>query len=370
MNRRASDRRRLDWRLIVSIVIGVAGGLLLLSLTQAVLARLRDLLVAILVSVFLSFAMEPAVKWLSERGVRRGLATALVFFAAFLAVVGFFAAMAPLVAAQVRTLVEQGPQIIEGLADQASRLPGGLGDSVSEWLDEATVPGGGGIGRRVGGGLLGFGETLVSALIQFLIVLLVTFYLVADGPRLRTTISSRLPSERQADFLAVWELGVAKTGGYVYGRLLVAVAAAVFHGVVFGLIGVPYAAALGVWVGVVSSLIPVVGTYIGGALPIVVALATEPIMALWVLVTIVVYQQLENYYLAPRITAHTMQLHPAVAFLSVLAGAALLGAPGALLALPAAAIIGGLISAAEERHGRGAAQASTSNARSSSPARS
>jgi predicted PurR-regulated permease PerM len=100
----------------------------------------------------------------------------------------------------------------------------------------------------------------------------------------------------------------------------------------------------------VSSLIPVVGTYLAGLLPIVVALGDRPILAVWVVLVVVVYQQVENYLVSPRITARTMELHPAIAFLSVLAGAALLGAVGALLALPVAAITAAVISAAGERH--------------------
>jgi predicted PurR-regulated permease PerM len=92
----------------------------------------------------------------------------------------------------------------------------------------------------------------------------------------------------------------------------------------------------------VSSLIPVIGTYLAGALPIVIALGVGVGDAIWVLVAVVVYQQVENYLVAPRITAHTLSLHPAMAFVSVLIGGRCSGAGGALLALPAAAIVAAL----------------------------
>lgn len=353
--RRAEDRpSRLDLRLAVTIATGIALGMLLLSLTQGVLRRLQGLLIALLVSLFLSFAMEPAVQWLSRRGMRRGFATWLVFLVAFAAIGGFFAAMAPLIADQVRTLVEAGPELIEGLAERARTLPGGVGDAIArqlEGLQLEEVGTGNELGQRIGGGILGVGETVLGGVFQLLTVLLITFYLVADGPRLRRTLSGWMNPRMQEDLLAVWELAIAKTGGYVYGRALVAVASAAFHAVAFTLIGLPYALALAAWVGVISSLIPVVGTYIAGALPIAVALASDsPIDAVWAGVALVVYQQIENYVVSPRITGHTMALHPAVAFLAVLIGGALLGAVGALLALPVAAIIGGLVAAAGERH--------------------
>jgi predicted PurR-regulated permease PerM len=91
--------------------------------------------------------------------------------------------------------------------------------------------------------------------------------------------------------------------------------------------------------GLVSQFIPVVGTYIAGAFPLLVALLDSPSKALAVLILIVVYQQIENYFFAPKITAQTMEIHVAVAFGAVIAGSAVLGPVGALVALPAAATI-------------------------------
>jgi predicted PurR-regulated permease PerM len=96
--------------------------------------------------------------------------------------------------------------------------------------------------------------------------------------------------------------------------------------------------------GVLSQFVPVVGTYLGGALPFIVGLLESPGRGVAVLVFVIVYQQIENYLLAPRITARTMALHPAVSFGSVLAGGTLLGAPGALMALPIAATIQAFVS--------------------------
>jgi predicted PurR-regulated permease PerM len=103
-------------------------------------------------------------------------------------------------------------------------------------------------------------------------------------------------------------------------------------------------------VGLISQFVPTVGTYIAGAVPVLVAVAHDPIDGIWVLGFVVAYQQVENYLFAPRITARTMALHPAVAFATVIAGAALFGAVGALLALPAAAVIQALASTYVARH--------------------
>jgi len=103
-------------------------------------------------------------------------------------------------------------------------------------------------------------------------------------------------------------------------------------------------------VGVLSQFIPVIGTYIGGALPVLIALLENPITALWVLLFIIAYQQIENLVISPRVTSRTMAIHPAVSVGAVIAGGSLLGALGAVLALPVAAIVQSLISTSRQRH--------------------
>ncbi|MEX0836604.1 MAG: AI-2E family transporter [Nitriliruptor sp.] len=339
---------------IAAIAIGVAGGLLLAQVATALGGRLQGLLSILVISLFLSFAMEPAVQWLARRGLRRGLGTWLVFLAVILAMGGMVALMVPLVAEQVRNLVEAGPNLLDDVAFQAEELlPGDSGVAVAEWLQEQArslprqLPQ---LAGEVGRGAIGIGQTLLGMVFQLLTIALIVFYLVADGPKLRARLARRLPPREQVRVLGLWELAVTKTGGYVYSRVLTAVVSTIFHGVAFTVLDLEYAIALAVWVGVVSAVIPAVGTYIAGALPVIVALADSPGRALAVVVAITLYQQVENYIVVPRITASTLELHPAVAFVSVVAGAAVGGATGALLALPAVAIVAALMAAAGEEY--------------------
>jgi len=144
--------------------------------------------------------------------------------------------------------------------------------------------------------------------------------------------------------LDTWELAIAKTGGYLYSRGLQAIISAAATTMFLSVLGIPYALALGVWVGVVSQFIPTIGTYIAMALPVIVALKEQPADALWVLLFLVAYQQFENYVLGPRVTRHTMDVHPALAIGTVFAGGLLLGGVGAVLALPATAVIQAVVS--------------------------
>ncbi|MGO4428898.1 AI-2E family transporter, partial [Streptomyces sp. MCAF7] len=155
---------------------------------------------------------------------------------------------------------------------------------------------------------------------------------------------------RQAEVLRAWEIAVAKTGGYIYSRGLMALISGVAHYVLLEWLGVPYAPALAVWVGLISQFIPTIGTYLAGALPMLIAFTVEPWYALWVLIFVVVYQQFENYLLQPRITARTVDIHPAVSFGSVIAGTALLGAVGALIAIPATATLQAFLGAYIKRY--------------------
>jgi predicted PurR-regulated permease PerM len=107
---------------------------------------------------------------------------------------------------------------------------------------------------------------------------------------------------------------------------------------------------LGIWVGFLGQFVPIVGTYLGAILPILVALADDPIKALWVGIGLVAYQQVENLLLGPRITSRTMAIHPAVSVGAIVMGGTLMGASGVVLALPVTAIVQAVISTTIERH--------------------
>jgi len=323
----------------------------------AIVRALRGVLVMLLVSLFLSFAAEPAVQFLARRGVRRGLATGVVFLVGLLVAAGMVVAMVPLFVQQVTDLINSVPRSINDLNDILDGLP--LIPSVEvtpelevelrnlalEFGERART-----VALGAAGNVVSLGATAFGALLQLLAVGLVTFYLVADGPRLRRTLARPLPPERQREMLAIWELAIAKTGGYIYSRLLLAFACGLAHLLLLLVLGVPFALPLALWVGVTSAFVPVVGTYLGGVLLVLVALVNNPFNALWVVAFVVLYQQLENYALAPAIQSRTMDVHPAVAFVAVLVGGTLLGGVGALLALPATAIIQALLSTYVRRH--------------------
>jgi predicted PurR-regulated permease PerM len=133
--------------------------------------------------------------------------------------------------------------------------------------------------------------------------------------------------------------------------LILAVLSGLLTALLLTILDVPFAVSLGVWVGVLSQFIPVVGTYLAAILPAVVALSSRGVGTMvWVIIYFLAYQQIENYLIAPRITERTMEIHPAVSIGAIIIGSALLGPIGVILALPMAGIIQALISETRNQH--------------------
>jgi predicted PurR-regulated permease PerM len=313
--------------------------------------RLSGLLILLLVSLFMSLAIEPGVNRLSARGWRRGSATVVILLGVLGAFVLFLTAIGTLVGTQIADLLGNSEKYV-------TRTVSWINDTFDQHIDPKDVIAEindpeGSIQRFIAGQrdrALRLSVTALGVLLQALSVSLFTFYLVADGPRLRRAICSRLPPARQHRVLAGWELAIDKTGGYLYSRALLAGISAFCHWVVFQSAGTPAPVALALWAGLISQFLPVVGTYLAGVLPVLVTLIDSPVKALVIVIFIVLYQQIENYLFAPRITARTMQLHPALAFGAALAGGAVLGPVGAVLALPAAAMAQAILSNVGRRY--------------------
>lgn len=342
------------WRLPRWVMPAVAVfwiGFLLMALVRSLLSDLSDLLLLVAVSVFLALAIEPGVNRLARRGWRRGRATALIMLGVLLLVILFVAAIGTLVGSQIADLLSNSESYIR---DTVKVINDTFGTNINatQVIADFNDPNGS-VQRFIKSQqdrAVSLSVTALGGLLQLFTVLLFTFYLVADGPKMRRAICSRMEPENQERVLHVWELAGNKTGGYLYSRALLALLSAFFHWIVFQSLGTAAPVALALWVGVVSQFLPVVGTYIAGVLPLLLTFLDSPLKALVVLIFIVVYQQIENYLFSPRITARTMELHPALAFGSALGGAAVLGAVGALLALPAAAMIQALVSEIGDRH--------------------
>ncbi len=326
-------------------------GYILSIVTRSVWTSLSELFLLLLVSLFLSLAIEPGVNRLASRGWRRGTATALILVGVFVGFIVFLVAIGTLVGQQIADLLGNSEKYVNRTVNfindkfdthiNATQVIASINDpngAVQKFI------------RSQQGKVVDLSVAALGVLIKGLSVMLFTFYLVADGPKLRRVICARLRPDRQRRVLSGWELAIDKTGGYLYSRALLAGLSAFFHWILFQAIGIQAPVAMALWVGLISQFLPVVGTYIAGALPVLVQFVDSPPKALVILIFVIFYQQVENYFLLPRITARTMDLHPAIAFGSAIAGGAVLGAVGAVLAIPAAAMAQAVLSNVGERH--------------------
>ena len=205
-------------RAIVFLLLGA--GVLYIAFWLVV--RLRSLLMMLLVSLFLAFAMEPAANFLVRRGWRRGLATATVFAVLVGVVVVLVTAFGSL-------FVDQVSELIDAIPGYARQLVDFLNDRLETELEGSKVASqlrtNQGVRSFVTGAAaaaVGLSTTLVGLVLQSFTIGLFTFYLVADGPRLRRTVCSVLPPDRQQLAMRIWELATESTGGYVYSRALLA----------------------------------------------------------------------------------------------------------------------------------------------------
>ena len=325
--------------LIVALVVLVLAAVIWLAFL------LRNILFMVFVSLFLAIALEPAVHFLVKRGWRRGAATGVVFLVVLLLVVVFFWALAPLFVRQIEELINAIPGLVESTIlflqdtfgfDLADVDPAQIGRDMLEGVQN--------IGGAVAGGVVGLASSVFGFLIFATTVALFTFYMVAELPQLQRTVLSFMPEEQQKNAMRVWAVAVDKMGGYVYSRLILAAVSATITYIFLTMLDVPFAISLGIWVGILSQFVPVVGTYLASILPAVVALTfRDGVTAIWVVVFFVAYQQIENYLIAPRITKRTMEIHPAVSVGAIIVGGTLLGGIGVILALPVAGIIQALI---------------------------
>ena len=329
-------------------VIVVFAGIYLVTKFTALTSKLSNVIGILFTAFFISFAIEPGVTWFAKRGWRRGYATGLIFLGILLAGVVLVALVIPAVISGTKQLIAATP----GLVDTFVRFAHRVGWHVSaEHLTsqiEQNAKDLAGSAAHLAGNVFGIAASILGGVFRWATIALFTFYIVAEGPKLRRIICSALPPKQQEHVLFTWNQAIEKTGGYFYSRLLLAVINGTGMYITLRVFSVPFAAPLAIFEGLVSEFIPIVGTYIAGAAPIFVALLTSTAAGIGSLAYVVIYQQIENYLLSPRLTAKTMALHPAVAFAAALIGGSIGGVLTAFLALPVA----GVIQAAVQEYGK------------------
>jgi predicted PurR-regulated permease PerM len=317
--------------------VGALGVLVAYGLVQTI-TQLATVLTLLLVSFFLTLALNPIVEALTRRQVRRPLAVGLVFLGVIVVFVAIGFLVVPPVVEQTTQLATNAPKYVDQLLntplvqrlDQHYDIADRIREEVQNQVTNRAFV------STVAGGVFGAGKAVASGLFSTFTVLILTLYLLSSLPRVKQAAYAMVPASRRVRVASLSEEIMRRTGSYAIGQAAVAAVNGVCSWVMMTILGIPYAAVLAVVVGFLG-LIPMVGATLGAVLVFLVALFNSLQTAIIVAVYYVIYQQVENYVIVPRIMQRTVSVPGAVTVVAALAGGTLLGVLGALLAIPVAA---------------------------------
>jgi predicted PurR-regulated permease PerM len=322
------------WRSGV-VLAGVGVGLLLFLWLFSMLSHFLFLLV---LAWLFATALEPGIRWLVQRGRSRGVSSAIVGGSAVLLALVLAVVFGQLFFNQVTDFVRGVPDLTTSVIDWVNHRfrthldPTTISSQLH--LDSSQIATWAG---SLSGGVLGLVGSLSSVLFDLVTVLVFGFYFAGAGPKLVHALASWMPPRVQEVFITITEITIAKTGGYVVSKIVLAAASAFFHGIFFAAIGVPYWLPFALFAGITAQFVPIVGTYLGVILPALATVFDSPWKAVAIVVFAAVYQQIETYLLTPRVSEKTMDVNPAIALGAVFVGAAIWGPLGALIGVPLAA---------------------------------
>ena len=320
-------------------MMGLLGGLGLLSALAVgeVLISISSVIVQIVVALFIAAGLDPLVRLLERRGMRRSFAvlTVIVLVLAVLAL--FIFALAPVIADQVKAIGRNAPDWLHHL--QNNRRIRDLDDQyhvIDRVQDFVT---GGDFVSRVFGGVVGVGLAVLGALANTFVITVMTLYFLASFKTIKGAIYRLAPASRRPRVTKLGDRVFEGIGGYVSGAFLIALCAGVTSLGLLLVIGMSrYAVALA-FVVMVTDVIPMIGATIGAVVVTLICLSngveTAVISAIWY----IAYQQFENYVIYPRVMSRSVEIPGVLTVIAALVGASLLGVVGALLAIPTAAAI-------------------------------
>ncbi len=299
---------------------------------------LRSLLMLVFIALFLAVGMDPAIRRLQGWGMKRGQAVAVILLGIVGFLAGFVAAVVPPLVDQVTEFATNLPQYVQDLAESNERIREYVTEqNIAERLQEATREIPAQIGSSLGT-VLGVAGSVLASIFNTITVLVLTVYFSLSFTRMREGSMRLIPKSKRERVQAIVDPILTKIGGYIAGNVVISIVAGVVSFAFLAIAGVPFPVALALWVAI-ADLIPLVGATLGAVPAVIVAFFDSLPTGIATLAFFAVYQQVENYFIAPRVMTKAVDLSPAAVLVSALAGAALLGVPGVLMAIPAAAAI-------------------------------
>ena len=315
---------------------GAAGAVLAIWLGQQIQA-IGSVLILIVVSLFLAAGLNPVVDWFVRRGLRRSLSVVAVIVLVVAALGLFITAIVPVISDQIAALTKNAPDWLDEL--QRNR-------QVQKWNDDYELidktkdyVANGGFAQKAFGGVLGVGLAVLGALFNTFIIVVLTMYFLVSLPTTKSALYRLAPASRRDRVSRLGDQIFRSIGGYVSGAFVVAMCAGISSLIFLFAVGLgKYAVALAFVVALLD-VIPMIGATIGAVVVTAIGFATDPKIGLFCLIFYIVYQQVENYAIYPRVMSKAVDIPGALTVIAALVGAALLGVVGALLAIPTAAAL-------------------------------
>ena len=315
-------------------------GALLALTTLRALASASAVFILIIVSIFLAAGLNPAVLFFQNRGLKRGAAVGAVMACVLIFVAAFIAIAVPPLLDQGNQLIDNAPQLIKDLNNNAFindlNIKYGVIDSLQTRVDSVIKDGQFAI--TAFGGVIGVGKAVVSGLVSTITILTLTLYFLASLPQVVEIGLKFVPASRRNRVSKLVNAIISRVGSFVGGQAIIAALAGIFILIMGLIIGMPYAGPLAVIV-LVCGFIPLIGHFIGMTIVTLVSLTASLSIAAIALASYIIYVQIENYVITPRIMKRSLSIPGLVTIIAALLGTSLLGLIGGLLAVPIAAAI-------------------------------
>jgi len=317
--------------------LATVGALTAFVLLRA-LAGASQVFVLILVALFLATGLNPAVEAIRRRGTSRGTAVAIIFIAV-LAFVGLFIALVvPPLVNQTTHLIEAAPSLLQDLKSNPtiSELNNQYAfiDTIQKKLESVTSDGT--LIISAFGGVIGVGKTVLSGTFTALTILILTLYFITSLPEATAITLKLVPASRRPRVALLVDAVIARVGAFVGSQILISFLASIFIMALSLILGLPSPIAIGIIV-FICGLVPLIGHFLGCGVVTLIAATQSVTIGAIAFISYVVYVQIENYLVTPKIMKRTLALPGAVTIISALIGTSLLGLVGGLLAVPVAA---------------------------------
>jgi len=304
------------------------------------LASASAVFILIVISLFLAAGLNPAVLFFQNRGLNRGASVGAVMGLVLIFVGVFIAIAVPPLIDQGNQLIDNAPQLVKDLNNNALindlNARYGIVDSLQNKID--SVINDGQFAITAFGGVIGVGKAVVSGLVSALTILVLTLYFLASLPQV-VNIGLRFISASRRDRVSkLVNAIIIRVGAFVGGQAIIAALAALFILIMGLIISMPYSGPLAMVV-LICGFIPLIGHFIGMGIVTLVSLTKSPTTAIIALSAYIIYVQIENYVITPKIMRKSLAIPGLVTIIAALLGTSLLGLIGGLLAVPIAAAI-------------------------------